>query len=153
MSGDIVMKATIGFGFFLLFLAGLALVMLQGREMARQNVPGGGAAITGKNWQPTVIAGRRTPGDIKMFVHFAVDGSVNGNAGCNQFSGSLESTENGVSMGRLAATRKACPPAEMELEATFMNALQSTAGFELSLGTLQLLDEQGDLLAELIVAD
>lgn len=147
------MKATVGFGFFLLFLAGLALVMLQGREMARQNVPGGGAAITGKNWQPTAIAGQRMPGDITMYVQFAVDGSVNGNAGCNQFSGSLESTENGVSMGSLAATRKACPPVETGREAAFMNALQSMEGFELNLGTLQLLDAQGELLAELIVAE
>lgn len=147
------MKATIGFGFFLLFLAGLALVMLQGREMARQNVPGGGAAITGQNWQPSVIAGQRVPGEVAMYVHFAVDGSVNGNAGCNQFSGSLESTDSGVSMGSLAATRKACPPVDMEREAAFMHALQSTAGFDLDLGTLKLLDAQGELLAELIVAD
>lgn len=147
------MKATIGFGFFLLFLAGLALVMLQGREMARQNVPGGGAAITGKNWQPSVIAGERIAGNHAMFVHFTVDGSVKGNSGCNQFSGSLETTEKGVSMGNLASTRKACEPAVMANESAFMNALQSTERFELNLGTLQLLDAEDSLLAELIVVD
>ena len=147
------MKATIGFGFFLLFLAGLALVMLQGREMARQNLPGGGAALTGKNWQPSVIAGERIPRDNTLFVHFAVDGSVNGNSGCNQFSGRLETTESGIAMGNLVSTRKACPSAEMERESAFMNALQSTGGFELNLGTLQLLDAEGELLAELFVAE
>lgn len=147
------MKATIGFGFFLLFLAGLALVMLQGREMAKQNIPGGGAAITGKNWQPLIIGGERVVGEPAMFVHFAVDGSVNGNAGCNQFSGSLETTENGVIMGNLASTRKACPPDIMARETAFMNALQSTASLELNLGTLQLLDSEGVPLAELIVVE
>ena len=42
------MKAIMGFGFFLLFLAGIALVMLQGREMARQNMPAGGS----RNYRP-----------------------------------------------------------------------------------------------------
>ena len=46
------MKAAMGFGFFLLFLAGIALVMLQGREMARQNLPGGGAGMAGPEWRP-----------------------------------------------------------------------------------------------------
>jgi hypothetical protein len=34
-----------------------------------------------------------------------------------------------------------------------MNALQSMESFELNLGTLQLLDSEGALLAELIVVD
>ena len=82
-----------------------------------------------------------------------VDGNVTGNAGCNQFSGKLETTESGISMVNLASTRKACPPEVMARETAFMNALQSTGSFELNLGTLQLLDSDGELLAELIVVE
>jgi heat shock protein HslJ len=127
--------------------------MLQGREMSRQNLPGGSAALSGKNWQPLVIAGERIPSDNTLFVHFAVDGSVHGNSGCNQFSGSLETTETGIAMGNLVSTRKACPPAEVKRESAFMNALQSTERLQLNLGTLQLLDAEGAPVAELIVAE
>ena len=49
------MKSVMGFGFFLLFMAGIALVMLQGREMAKQNLPGGGSGMAGIEWRPVLI--------------------------------------------------------------------------------------------------
>lgn len=147
------MKATIGFGFFLLFLAGLALVTLQGQEMARQNLPAGGADLTGKNWRPVVVADVSMPQDPPMFVHFAVDGSVNGNSGCNQFFGNLETNDEGVSIGQMGSTSMACPPEIMDRETAFLQALQSTANFELGENTLQLLDADGKVLVELVVAE
>ena len=104
------MKAIMGFGFFLLFLAGIALVMLQGREMARQNMPGGGASIAGVEWRPTRLGATEIDADSGMYVLFGVDGSIKGNAGCNNFFGSLEMREGDLSVGELAATRKMCPP-------------------------------------------
>jgi len=146
-------KAAIGFGFFLLFLAGLALVMLQGQEMARQNLPGGGAAITGKNWRPVIVGDTGMPADHSMFIHFAVDGSINGNGGCNNFFGTLTTTDEGISMGEIGSTRMMCPPEIMDLETEFLRALQSTGQFELAGDTLKLLDSSGSVLLELVTAD
>ena len=144
------MKAAMGFGFFLLFLAGIALVMLQGREMARQNLPGGGAGMAGPEWRPVTIGDAAVDQDTPMFVRFAVDGSVNGNGGCNKFFGSLESTDEGVAMGELGATRMACPPEIMDQEQAFMQALQDAVKFEMGDDSLQMFSAEDVLLAEFV---
>ncbi len=147
------MKAIMGFGFFLLFLAGIALVMLQGREMARQNMPGGGASMTGIEWQPTLLGAKEIATDSGMFVLFEVDGSIKGNGGCNNFFGSLQTTEGKLSVGELGSTRMACPPDIMENETAFLKALQDTTQFEMGKNSLQLLGPSNALLAELVAQD
>lgn len=147
------MKAIMGFGFFLLFLAGIALVMLQGREMARQNLPGGGAGITGQQWRPVIIGADEVPADSGLFVVFAVDGSINGNGGCNNFVGSFESGDDGVSVGPLASTRMACPEEIMNRDDAFTRAISEVHHFEVRSNSLQLLSADNLLLAELVAAD
>lgn len=144
------MKAIVGFGFFLLFLAGLALVMLQGREMARQNLPGGGAELTGIEWRPVVIGADTVPVDSGLFVQFAVDGGVKGHAGCNDFSGSLEADGGTVAIGELGMTRKACALDVMDTEQAFIAALQDVVAFEIGDDQLHLLGEGNRLLLELV---
>ena len=147
------MKAMMGFAFFLLFLAGIALVMLQGREMARQNMPGGGASMTGIEWRPTLLGADEIATDSGMFVLFAVDGSINGNGGCNNFFGSLETSNGDLSVGELGSTRMACPPEIMDREMAFMNALQDATQFEVGEDSLQLLGAGNVLLAELVASN
>jgi heat shock protein HslJ len=147
------MKSIMGFGFFLLFLAGIALVMLQGRDMARRHLPAGGSGITGLEWRPAVIGADEVPADSGMFVVFQVDGSINGNGGCNKFFGSLETTEDGLAVGELGASRMACPGDIMERETAFMKALQETSRFEIGEDSLQLVGAGNQLLVELVAAD
>ncbi len=147
------MKAIMGFGFFLLFLAGIALVMLQGREMAGQNMPGGGVSMTGIEWRPTLLGANEIATDSGMFVLFEVDGSITGNGGCNNFFGSLQTTEGKLSVGELGSTRMACPPDIMENETAFLKALQDTTQFEMGKNSLQLLGPSNALLAELVAQD
>jgi heat shock protein HslJ len=144
------MKSIMGFGFFLLFLAGIALVMLQGREMARQNMPGGGAAMTATEWRPVHLGAEAVADDSGMFVLFEVDGSIKGNGGCNNFFGSLQTTDGGISVGELGATRMACPADVMDREMAFMKALQDSTQFELGDNSLHLLGAGNVLLAELV---
>lgn len=147
------MKAIMGFGFFLLFLAGIALVLLQGREMARQNMPAGGAGMTGRDWRPALLGSDTLPADSGMFVRFAVDGSVNGHGGCNRFSGALQQTASGIAVGELGLSRLACAADVMRREAAFVRALQDATRFETGERRLQLLDANGQLLAELATAN
>lgn len=144
------MKAIVGFGFFLLFLAGIALVMLQGRQMAQKNLPGGGASLTGVSWRPAVLGAESMPDDSGMFVQFEVDGSFNGHGGCNSFFGSLEQSDTGISIGPIGATRMACPEPVMKRETAFITALQDTKKFELGRDKLHLLDDDQTQLAELV---
>ncbi len=144
------MKAIVGFGFFLLFLAGIALVMLQGRQMAQQNVLGGGAALTGISWRPITLGNEAIPEDSGIFVSFAVDGGIKGRGGCNNFFGSLEQTESGIEIGPLGVTRMACPPPIMNRESVFLEALQKTRDFQANDESMRLLDDEGSVLAEFV---
>ena len=144
------MKAIVGFGFFLLFLAGIALVTLQGRQMAQQNVLGGGAALTGINWRPITLGNEAIPEDSGIFVSFAVDGGIKGRGGCNNFFGSLGQTEWGIEIGPLGVTRMACPPPIMNRESAFLEVLQKTRDFQTNDESMRLLDDEGSVLAEFV---
>jgi heat shock protein HslJ len=147
------MKGILGFAFFLLFLAGITLVMMQGKEMARQNMPGGGVGMTGVTWRPTIVGAEELPADSGMFVQFAVDGSINGNGGCNSFFGSLQKANDGIVVGELGSTRMACPGKIMDREVAFMQALQNAVVFETGDERLQLIDDAGVMLADLVKED
>lgn len=144
------MKALIGFLFFMLFFAGFAFVMLQGRQLAQENLPAGGSGLVGVKWRPNYVGADLMPEDSGMFVRFSVDGGIKGHGGCNAFFGSLEKTETGISVGPLGGTRMACPERVMSRETAFMNALQDTSGFEVDSGRLQLVDGDNRLLVELV---
>lgn len=144
------MKATIGFGFFLLFLAGIALVTLKGRQMVEQGMPGGGAGLTAVNWRPVIIGNAAMPEDSGMYISFEVDGSIKGHGGCNGFFGSLQKTESGIKAGPLGATRIVCDDSTMNRETDFFDAVQETTSFQITTGTMRLLNDKGYILAEFV---
>lgn len=146
------MKATIGFGFFLLFLAGIALVTLKGRQMAGQGMTSGGAELTGTNWRPVSVGDMALSEDSGMYVSFDVDGSIKGHGGCNKFFGSLQKSdaESGIEVGPLGATRMACDEPVMSRETGFLEAVQNTKGFATNSDGLRLMDSDGNTLAELV---
>ncbi len=142
------MKAIIGFGFFLLFLAGIAFVMLQGRQLAQ--VGGGGAELTGIAWRPVTVGDEPVPEDSGMYIQFEVDGSIKGHGGCNGFFGSLQQSKSGIEVGPLGSTSMACPGEIMDREIAFLEAVQKTTGFESGGGNMSLLDEASGVLAEFV---
>jgi heat shock protein HslJ len=147
------MKGVIGFLFFLLFMAGLFLVFLQGKTMTGAGLSAGGAELTAVRWQATFIGPEPVPEDAGIWVLFEVDGSIGGNAGCNSFSGSLEKTESGIKVGPLAATRMACPEPAMSRETAFLGALQQASAFEVAAQRMACLDSAGNLLVEFTAPD
>ena len=147
------MKSVIGFMFFMLFLAALFLVFLQGKQMTGQISAGGGAELTGVRWQPTYIGPEPVPEDAGIWVEFAVDGSINGHAGCNTFFGSLTQTDSGIAVGQLGSTRMACPEPIMNRESAFLSALQQATEFEVSAARMTSLDADRTLLIEFTAAD
>ena len=145
------MKSMFGFGVFLLFLAGIALVMLQGRSMI--SVGGGGAELTGISWRPVSVGDQEIPEDSGLYVLFEVDGSIKGHGGCNGFFGSLEKADSGIAVGRLGATRMACPEEIMDREIAFMDAVQRTRDFRSGGDRMSLIDEGGSVLAVFVAGD
>ena len=144
------MKAVIGFLFFLLFMAGLFFVFLQGKALTGEGFSAGGATLTGVRWRPTYVGAEAIPADAGAWVQFEVDGSINGHAGCNSFFGSLEKTDSGVKVGPLGATRMACPEAVMTREDAFMRALQRATVFDVAGERMNALDTDRNLLVEFV---
>ena len=142
------MKSMMGFAFFLLFLAGIAFVMLQGRQMAQ--VGGGGAELTGVTWQPRTVGDEAIAQDSGMFIRFEVDGSIQGHGGCNKFFGSLEQTDSGIGVGPLGGTRMACPEAIMDRETAFMDAVSKISNFQSGKDRMSLLGEDDSVLATFV---
>ena len=144
------MKALVGFLFFLLLLAGFFLVFLQGKQMAGQNLGGGGAGLTGKQWRPVFVGAEPVAADAGLHVRFESDGNIRGHGGCNGFFGSLEKTDAGVKVGPLGSTKMACPEPIMNLEQNFLESLQATTTFEVNGERLTCLDDERKLLLELV---
>ena len=142
------MKAMMGFAFFLLFLAGIALVMMQGRQMVQ--VGGSGAELTDITWQPIMVGDATIPDDSGMYIRFEVDGSIQGHGGCNKFFGSLERTDSGIGVGPLGGTRMACPEDIMNRETDFMDAVGKTADFQSSKERMSLIDKDNGVLARFV---
>jgi heat shock protein HslJ len=61
---------------------------------------------------------------------FSEDGNVSGSAGCNTYAGSYEASEDQISVGPLASTRKICPVGSEE-EAAYLEALGAAETFDL----------------------
>lgn len=142
------MKTIVGFAFFLLFLAGIAFVTMQGKQLGQ--VGSSGAEITGIKWRAVSVGEEAIPANSDIYIQFEVDGSIKGHAGCNGFFGSLEQRDSGVGVGPLGATRMACPDPIMSRELTFIDAVQKMASFQSTSDTLSLLDEESDVLAEFV---
>lgn len=121
------MKASAGFAFFLLFLAGFALVNLKNMgEEAENSIPTI-EYLAATAWRPSHIGEMTLADDVELYLQFETKGDLTGFAGCNRFFGSYELTDNTLNIGPLGATRMACPPDVTAFEFSFLEALQSAA--------------------------
>lgn len=74
-----------------------------------------------------------------------------GYSGCNSFFAGYERDGAKLKFGPIGATRRACPDPETALEGVFFKALESTRGWNIADGRLQLTDN-GNVLARFTMA-
>jgi heat shock protein HslJ len=91
------------------------------------------------------------PGTTLTLV-FDADGTLNGSAGCNDYSTSYTVDDNRIAIGTPAITTKVCaqPDGIMEQESAFLAALESAVTFEISGLDLILSDESGTTAVQAI---
>jgi heat shock protein HslJ len=106
-------------------------------------MPATAADLAGSEWRPTAIGEAAWTGDA--FVRFEGEGRLTGHAGCNGFFGTYRLDGNGIEIGPLAATRKACPEPAMRNETLLLGALASARGFERDGTRLTLIGRDGEL--------
>lgn len=111
-----------------LFALGLAIAFASGPGSANaEDVP---VDLVGK-WRVEKIAGQVADPDVKTWLEFESAGTVGGTGGCNSVFGPLRLDGDGLRIGPLAVTRKACPPKVMGQERDFLKAIPTVRHYSL----------------------
>ena len=86
----------------------------------------------------------------RVGLAFRADGTLTGHGGCNDYGAEYEADGARLTVGAIVATERACvePAGVMEYEAEYVATLGHIGGFRTTLTTLELLDDDGDLVAE-----
>ena len=80
----------------------------------------------------------------EITLQFAAEGTVSGNATCNQYNGCYTADAGTVTVGPLATTRMACQSEELNAQETqYLAALQNSATYDITNGTLTIRDAAG----------
>lgn len=137
------MKASVGFAFFLLFLAGYALVTVRNMGKEAANSIPTVAELSASAWRPSHLGEMSLAADTDLYVQFEPDGKLGGYAGCNRFFGSYQLNGNTISIEPLGMTRKACPSQVMSFEISFIEALQSAKTVARAETRIALRNDQG----------
>jgi heat shock protein HslJ len=76
--------------------------------------------------------------DTLITATFETDGTVNGNASCNDYSGPYRVIEIAISIGPLFTTRMACDRDVMDQEQAYLDAMESAETYSVQASTLTL---------------
>ncbi len=148
------MKSMGAFGFFMLFLAGIALVNLRGvgeRKAAALAVVTKAELIT-PEWRLLEFADSTNDfaGDVRL--HFQDDDRVAVAGPCNRFNGQFELADNRLTVHTLAGTRRACGNEVMQAETSLLDILAATDKLSIQERTLLLQTTDGKTLARFVAA-
>jgi len=144
------MKASVAFIFFMLFLAGLAFVNLRGMQDQADSVVTSELELISSAWRPARLGEMRLTDDTEMYLQFGADGKVTGHGGCNRFFGDYELTGEALKIGPLGATRMACPEPAMSFEISFLEAIQTAVAAASTADHLALKNDKGDIVVRLV---
>jgi len=113
------------------------------RSPEENTTPSPAEQLVGK-WLAEDIDGRGVIDNAQSTLEVKADGSVAGNTGVNRYGGTAQITEQNITFGPLATTRRAGPPALMDQELKFTDALAKSVGFRIKEnGLMYLMDAAG----------
>ncbi len=81
-------------------------------------------ALVGPVFVAVTLEGEPVADGVESSIRFETEGRVVGAAGCNNFQGTYEVDGSTLTFGPMAITRKMCPPAQMDQEAAFLQAME-----------------------------
>lgn len=137
------MKPAAAFLFFLLFLAGIALVNLRSMRPEGDMPVRDPTQLIGPAWRSTHLGEMRMAADSPAFIQFDADGRVSGNAGCNRFFGDWKLSAGILEFGQLGMTRMGCPEPANSLEIAFLEQLGQVRSAVRAGNRLGMADEAG----------
>nr|WP_321252079.1 YbaY family lipoprotein [uncultured Ruegeria sp.] len=151
-----VVRGSIFLGDKLLFTTDTAYPVLTGDAgntadlLLVQARPQGAEALQGSTWVAMGLNGAVLETDKFPEITFAEDGSFSGSGGCNRFSGQAEIAGTDIAFpDNMAATLRACPPPQDEVEREFFQALQDVTTYAFKGDTLNFLNSAGEPVVQL----
>ncbi len=125
-----------------LIMAGVALTAC--RDAGGTQQASGDASLEGTQWVLATLNGQPPVEGTTPTAAFA-ENQISGSAGCNQYSGSYVASSSNLTIREVAMTEMYCmePEGVMEQEQSFLAALTSAAGYQVTDGRLEILDPAG----------
>lgn len=105
--------------------------------------------LTGKNWKLIMLNGDSVRSGTKQpfMILDTVEKRISGNTGCNNFFGTYKlANQNGIIFSSMSMTKMACIGDNPEQE--FMDVLEKTINYSLTVNELNLKDKSGNVLAK-----
>ncbi len=99
--------------------------------------------LAGSAWRAANIGGRPVASGVNVTISFGKDGNATGVAGCNRYTVSYTQADGRLVFGSIQATKKLCPPPNMNAERDFFSSLRDTARNLRKKSQLVLLDRNG----------
>lgn len=118
----------------------LALVLALSVKAQDASLP---TDLVGK-WLAEDIGGNGVIDYAQSVLEIEEAGTVAGSTGCNTMFGQIRQGGGVLKIGPLAVTRKACPPAVMDQERKFVDALNAAVDYRSERGKLILLDAKSE---------
>lgn len=88
-------------------------------------------SLSGTSWMVTSVDGYSTGRGTGLTADFTVDGRINGDSGCNSYSGPYIQTGSTVRIGELLSTRRACVDGDrQQLETRMLRIMQGANRIE-----------------------
>lgn len=127
-----------------------AVAVLFSAAGARAQEPAG---LTDVMWLAEDIGGGGVVDNLQSTLRIEPSGRVSGSSGCNRYNGMAKIDGSTIAFGPQATSRKMCPPAIMDQERKFLDALAQAKSFEIEETFLRLLSEDGVALLRLVKSE
>ena len=101
------------------------------------------AALADSRWLAEDIDGRGVSDQAQSTIEFQGTERIGGNTGCNRYFAQVTIVGDSIRVGPIAPTRRACPPALMNQEQRFTEALAAARRYTLDGPYLLLFDAAG----------
>lgn len=103
--------------------------------------------LSGTRWFVTRIDDKPPLHDVPLMADFTTEGRINGDSGCNNFSGPYIQNGSTVQIGELLSTRRACVDSAVQRqESRLLDILQGASMARLQKGELHLRTDDGSLV-------
>nr|WP_244491064.1 META domain-containing protein [Paramesorhizobium deserti] len=99
--------------------------------------------IGGSTWLVEDIYGAGVVDDAQTTLTIGEDGEVSGSSGCNRYFTKASFSADTLSFAEVGSTYMQCPPALMNQESKFFDALGKARAYRVDMGKLLLLDADG----------